>query len=205
MLIGLNSTEAVRMWRLDNPQRNKELMDKAYLIQKQKILTDPDYKLRDDRKFQRYRESHRTELNTKARLNYVHAVRKNRYERDRDRLNHNMKVLVQKEKSIVIWHYSGGTCCCACCGFCEDKIFLDIDHIYGGGSKHKNSIIGMTLHRWLIQNNLPKGFQVLCSNCNQGKRRNRGICPHKDPNQTTLAYIPPSNPKFISHSRRLLS
>lgn len=201
----MTSTEAVRKWRVNNPERNKQLMKIAWSIQQQKRFSDPDYKLKDDLKFKRYRENHRIEMRTKARVNYVHAIRKNRYERDRDRLNHNSKVNAKKERSIVIWHYSGGMYRCACCGCNEGKIFLDIDHVAGGGSKHKKLNPNLTLHHWLIKNKLPKGFQVLCSNCNQGKRRNGGICPHKDPNKTQIAYIPPKNPKFISHSRKLFT
>ncbi len=32
---------------------------------------------------------------------------------------------------------------------------------------------------WLKANNFPPGFQTLCHNCNIGKHRNKGICPHK--------------------------
>jgi hypothetical protein len=27
-------------------------------------------------------------------------------------------------------------------------------------------------------NGFPAGFQVLCFNCNQGRRLNHGVCPH---------------------------
>lgn len=38
-----------------------------------------------------------------------------------------------------------------------------------------------TFLQWLKDNKYPKGFQVLCTNCNTGRHRNGGICPHKDP------------------------
>jgi hypothetical protein len=31
----------------------------------------------------------------------------------------------------------------------------------------------------LCKNGFPKGFQTLCMNCNWGKYRNGGQCPHK--------------------------
>ena len=34
------------------------------------------------------------------------------------------------------------------------------------------------IYIWLKNNNFPEGFQVLCFNCNCGKARNKGICPH---------------------------
>ena len=68
---------------------------------------------------------------------------------------------------------------CACCGE-NNPIFLSIDHIKGGGTKHRNSISknSIGLYRWLRKNNYPPGFQVLCFNCNRAKHFN-GTCPHQ--------------------------
>lgn len=66
---------------------------------------------------------------------------------------------------------------CACCGETEWH-FLSIDHINNDGAEHRRSV-GRNLHLWLKQSNYPPGFQVLCHNCNIGKRRNGGVCPHK--------------------------
>jgi hypothetical protein len=30
----------------------------------------------------------------------------------------------------------------------------------------------------LRRNNYPEGFQILCMNCQFGKRMNNGVCPH---------------------------
>jgi hypothetical protein len=76
----------------------------------------------------------------------------------------------------VLNNYGGAIC--ACCG--ENIIeFLDIDHIDGGGTKHKKIIGYNALYRWLRDNNYPDGYQVLCRNCNWGKYINGGVCPHK--------------------------
>lgn len=80
-------------------------------------------------------------------------------------------------KIRVLRHYGE---CCACCGE-SWPIFLTIDHIEGGGAKHRREINnkgGHNFYRWLIKNNFPKGFQVLCSNCNLAKHIKK-ICPHK--------------------------
>ena len=57
---------------------------------------------------------------------------------------------------------------------------LKIDHIKGGGRRHTQQIkgLGSHLYLWLYHKNYPSGFQVLCANCNQGKR-DGGICPHQ--------------------------
>jgi hypothetical protein len=31
-----------------------------------------------------------------------------------------------------------------------------------------------------VRNGFPPGYQVLCMNCNHGKRMNNGVCPHKE-------------------------
>jgi hypothetical protein len=84
------------------------------------------------------------------------------------------------EKKItedVISHYGGK---CACCGETQLE-FLTIDHINGGGSKEREKLHlkGIGFYYWLRKNNYPDGLQILCFNCNCGKMRNRGVCPHR--------------------------
>jgi len=80
----------------------------------------------------------------------------------------------------VLDHY--GTKC-VCCGQ-DDPIFLTVDHIDGDGEKHRKEIKkwGSGFYKWLIDQNFPCGFQILCYNCNMGRHRNGGICPHKSDN-----------------------
>jgi len=68
---------------------------------------------------------------------------------------------------------------CACCGETR-KEYLTIDHVDGGGEKHKREMGFSTstqFYRWLKKNNYPEGFQVLCFNCNCGKHA-YSVCPH---------------------------
>ena len=86
-----------------------------------------------------------------------------------------------KRRVIVLNQYGGNPPKCACCGEKEYK-FLSIDHINGGGNKHRKEMglkdgKGGSIYCWLIQNNFPKGFQVLCHNCNMAKGF-YGKCPH---------------------------
>jgi len=80
----------------------------------------------------------------------------------------------------------GGKCACPACG--EDNLlFLTIDHVNGGGNKHRKEVLGSHLkagvhtYVWLRQQGYPKGFQILCFQCNMGRNRNGGICPHLIP------------------------
>lgn len=70
-----------------------------------------------------------------------------------------------EQKLAVMTHYSHGLMECECG---ESRIqCLTIDHINGGGNKHRKEVgEGVTFYRWLIKNNFPEGFRVLCMNCN---------------------------------------
>lgn len=80
----------------------------------------------------------------------------------------------RKLKHEAIMAYGGYRC--ACCGETEPK-FMSIDHIENNGAQHRREVWGVS--RWLKVNGYPKGFQVLCMNCNFGKFMNGGVCPHQ--------------------------
>lgn len=85
-----------------------------------------------------------------------------------------------KNKKIVFEHYAiNGSIQCSCCG--EGQIaFLTIDHIDGCGKElRKKQGNGSAFYAWLIKNNFPIGYQILCYNCNNAKHK-CGICPHKE-------------------------
>jgi ribosome-associated translation inhibitor RaiA len=87
----------------------------------------------------------------------------------------------QKLKHDVLVYYSGGLPACSCCGEKHDE-FLSIDHINDDGADHRRMIGGWgTIYRWLINNDFPSGFQVLCMNCNFAKGHSSDGCPHKKP------------------------
>lgn len=65
---------------------------------------------------------------------------------------------------------------CACCGEKEVK-FLALDHINGGGNKHRREIGYKDMIKWAIKNKFPNIFQLLCHNCNMAKSL-YGNCPH---------------------------
>jgi len=89
------------------------------------------------------------------------------------------KVLRAKTRRAAFKAYGGA---CACCGESRHE-FLSIDHIAGGGNKHRKDLglrAGWPFYRWLRLNNWPKDFQVLCFNCNCA-RGFFGYCPHEAP------------------------
>jgi hypothetical protein len=86
-------------------------------------------------------------------------------------------------KDAVFVAYGGYVC--ACCGETE-KAFLTLDHIDNDGAANRRKIAGKRhaagywTYDWIVKNDYPVGFQILCMNCNFGKRMNKGVCPHQD-------------------------
>ncbi len=112
----------------------------------------------------RYRSLNRERVLSSMRASY----RKNRRERIESK---------RKEwdllKSEVLGHYSNASPKCKRCDVSDIRA-LTIDHIGGDGRKHLMNIGikkgGYKLYGWLKKNNYPKGFQVLCMNCQFIKR-----------------------------------
>jgi hypothetical protein len=87
-------------------------------------------------------------------------------------------------KKEIFEHYGGTPPKCACCGETIPE-FLTIDHVNNDGSNHRREVFGrktrgdsLKFYMWIVNNNFPDTLQILCMNCNWGKRLN-GICPHK--------------------------
>ena len=80
-------------------------------------------------------------------------------------------------KAKVVNHYCKGRprCMCPGCTANGSKFykFLTIDHLNAKGNLHKGSgkyrLGGHGLGLWIINNNFPKDFQILCSACNSSK------------------------------------
>src|SRR3990167_6865126 len=86
----------------------------------------------------------------------------------------------RKRRVVCLEWYGGVPPSCACCG--ESVIqFLTINHTdgrYGSGNKHRKSLDSMEISRWLVRNDFPDGFNVLCHNCNSASGH-YGECPHE--------------------------
>lgn len=82
-----------------------------------------------------------------------------------------------KTRLDVLQNYGGIPPRCACCE--ENQIqFLCMDHINGNGSKHRKTMGAPNIYVWLKTHDYPKGFRVLCYNCNMAF----GLydkCPHR--------------------------
>lgn len=86
----------------------------------------------------------------------------------------------RKLRLEVIKAYGG---CCACCG--EKRLeFLAVDHINGGGTKHRKELNkgknrgGRAFYHLLRRSGWPAGYRILCHNCNMAMGM-YGYCPHQ--------------------------
>ena len=92
---------------------------------------------------------------------------------------------------IEVYKHYGNEC--ACCGE-NEPLFLSIDHINNDGADHRRELTegwggniearrryaGVIFYHWIKRNRFPSNLQLLCMNCNMGKQRNNGICPHEN-------------------------
>jgi len=105
------------------------------------------------------------------------AYSQNYYQAHHDKYVSYMKDYARQIRLEVFKAYGGFKC--VCCGETNPK-FLTIDHINGcTRSERKEQRTGWLFHQWLKKHGYPPGYQVLCYNCNLGRARNNGICPHK--------------------------
>jgi len=138
--------------------RKNEVNKEYYHRNKERLTAEKREKWKD--------EKYKADVNARQRKYYAtHAEEVKRKQRQR-----NLDIKVD-----VIYRYGGK---CECCG--EDElVFLTIDHINGGGSKHLKELrkSGTNFYKWLIDNNYPDGFRVLRMNCNLAYGI-RGHCYH---------------------------
>jgi hypothetical protein len=64
-------------------------------------------------------------------------------------------------KSAILEHYNSKCICGE-----ANPILLTVDHINMNGKAHRQKLGLTSLCRWLVINNFPPGFQILCWNCN---------------------------------------
>ena len=169
-----------------------------------KKLTDEELKANHKKSMDKYRKSEKGKATSSA-------FHKDYFQKPevKKRKNINQKKYKQTEKGKatiyrynfsrrmkVLGHYSKSLSnsdipCCHCCGFNGHTDFLAIDHILGRtqmtsipelvkiGYSSKDE--GHNLIDWILENDFPKYFQILCHNCNtaKGYPRNNGKCPHE--------------------------
>jgi hypothetical protein len=138
---------------LKNPKERRERQKKYYAEHREEIserdkkryFADADESRKKNRE---YYASHKDEI--RKRRKEIYSAR------SEEILNAN-RASRQALRLEVISHYGNK------CEFCGDKNInhLAIDHINGGGTKHRKEE-GRDIYRWLKRNNYPDGFRILC-------------------------------------------
>lgn len=113
--------------------------------------------------YKSYYQRNKEKCRLKGRLHYAATAE---YQKD----------LRQYRRKQILDHYGP---LCACCGE-KDDLFLSIDHVNNDGYKERKTKGGQSdnMCQKIIKNGFPNTYQILCFNCNLGKARNGGICPH---------------------------
>lgn len=74
-----------------------------------------------------------------------------------------------RTRLTVFSHYCGGLPRCQSCGVVDLRV-LTVDHIEGGGTRHRRKIHRSNFYKWLLDAGFPDGYQILCMNCQWIKR-----------------------------------
>lgn len=98
---------------------------------------------------------------------YLKKYRKEHYATNRDLVKAKTRAISLDIRQKTIALYGGK---CAMCGISEFDI-LTIDHIHYGGRKHVRDSGGcIPMYRKMLKDYRPDLYQVLCYNCNCGKK-----------------------------------
>ena len=183
--------------KYESSSRRKEL-NKAYELTPKAKATRKKHNLSPKRKAKR--KEPEVKLKTQAwQKKYdsdpKNKLRKKKYAHSPNRLARR-KTIRDERRLEVLQYYSkqlskSNIPCCRCCGEKSHVDFLAIDHIAGRKEMdsdtklvklgYSSSLREKDLQYWIIKNNFPKGFQILCHNCNSAKgyAGNKNKCPHE--------------------------
>jgi hypothetical protein len=130
----------------------------------------------------KYRETHRDEIrerdrqmwkeNNEARLESSYKSKAKRKDKVQAYNTTYQRARRQKLKE-QIFDLLGRQC--VVCGYDTDIRALQIDHVNGGGTRHRKSFPSMTAYyEHILASGTSGEFQTLCANCNQIKRYEQG-------------------------------
>jgi hypothetical protein len=155
-----------------------------YIAKEKARKSKPEYKA--------YMKKHKSTAEFKAKDRITRKKRESTPEfkakQDRDKLLKSMR------RAMVLLGYSrrhsnSNVPCCNCCGENSFVEFLAIDHIAGKYKMdsipelvkigYSSTLKDYRLIDWILEKDFPKGFQILCHNCNQAKGV-YGKCPHEE-------------------------
>jgi hypothetical protein len=183
IIIGLSDEE--RKARRKESKKKYRESDKGK-SKEQQYLQSPEVKIKE--KELRDRPKVKARKHTpeyKARQKGRRDRPENKAKRDKIRYDMRLKVLQTYSKRLS----NSSIPCCRCCGLNDTLGFLAVDHIIGRKQMdsepelvklgYSSKLGSVNLLKWIIEHNFPKGFQILCHNCNtaKGMKQNNNKCP----------------------------
>ena len=132
------------------------------------------------------RKERQSRPENKAKKKEFESKPENKAKKNKIRLDKRLKVLQYYSKRLS----KSDIPCCNCCGQNSHTEFLAIDHIAGKKQMdsepelrkigYSSKLDGSTLVKWIMDNDFPEGFQILCTNCNSAKGYSKdNKCPHE--------------------------
>lgn len=149
---------------LSNEKRKERYHnDKEY---RDKILQRGKKKYHDNENYRSYKIKYAIDYEKDHRVDKSNYL-KDYYKINSDIIKHTSRNNRLNDRFEILYWYSNGDMKCELCNESYSE-FLCVDHINDDGSEHRKEIGigGNQLYRYLLNNNFPEGYQVLCNNCN---------------------------------------
>ena len=177
-------------------KEERRAVQKKYEQSEERKLKKKERNQRSEVKAKTKLYNERDDIKTKRKLHSLTSeFKENRKKRD-STPEKKLKITTKNDKQrlVILQKYSkllsnSDIPCCNCCGLNSNIQFLAIDHIAGKEEMdsepelvklgYRSKFANSALKKWIVDNNFPKGFQILCHNCNLTKSfpKNNNKCP----------------------------
>jgi hypothetical protein len=168
-------------------------MKKKYFTEEEKKAAKKRYAQTDYKKHKEHIDKKNMEYHWKNReerlkkmkeyqLKNKDAIIKYRKKRYHEVIKKNPELMQKHRESVrrckeryrqkCIEYYSKGKNCCELCGISDIDV-LTIDHKNGGGRQERKKLSNH-VEKYLVKNNFPEGYRILCMNCNMKEARQKG-------------------------------
>lgn len=160
-----------KVYKLTEKQREyKRNYNRLYRQTHLEQMKEFEKKRRQKPKEREYKKNYDAMYQKKSKYkDYQKNYHKKLRDKHGEELNKKSREYHKKLRLAIISAYTNGTMKCKC-GYTDIRA-LTIDHINGGGRQERKRIgSNSVFYNYLIKNNFPEGYQILCANCNTIKR-----------------------------------
>jgi len=167
--------------KLRNKKYYLKNIEKARIVRRTYYINNKDKAVQYGKEYRLKNKEKMKEWQKKYHIVYKDKLRKyyqNYYYLNKDEIYKKSKISNYKRKIDCFNAYGG--CICKCCG--EKEIgFLSLDHVENDGADERRKLKKQNIYQYLKNNKYPDKhrYQVLCMNCQYGKKLNNGVCFHK--------------------------